>query len=224
MASMRDYYPHCYQRLGAIWSLGSPPAPYSSYFADGEGNVTWRSADGREVYQTEHWRVFDGFVNCTGFSPGWGDGEPEYKARIIRAVMTDLETGASVELPAQAGIAHYYAPFLVPAGPWQIDNWFEIDGVKAFFRNVLTPGVVATNRFWYGADQTRTCIKEAASWWSDGEWVQATGTSPYDPEGRPIVPAVANTFWVTLARGIGVWTLRDEAANLDAGVYSIWPA
>jgi hypothetical protein len=224
VSTFLDFYAHAGpQSLAAIWSLDQPGYPqYTSWISDGRGNVTWRGMGG-DVHDTECWRVVDDRILCTGFGPGWST-EPAWSGVMVRAEVVDMVSGAVFALPAGPGIVHYYAPALMTAGPIRTRNWCRIDGtLPMYFENEIHPGEKATNPCWHGGATTLDVIRERAVWWdANGGWVWGEGTAPFDAAGKPQVPSLRIRHEVTLAKGIGVWTLTDELAKVRAGCYSAW--
>jgi hypothetical protein len=226
MTATSLYFAHTDQyRRASIWTWESG-GDLGAWNSDGKGNVTFKGAD-NSVGGTEHWRTRHDWLICTGFSPPPEPGgdwpiEPAYSGRIIKAVLTDLNSGVAFELPPLDGAVHYYAPTILWRDPLEVANWVMIDGtVRMFWACRMWPSRRFTNPITH--EIIPDGIVEQEVWWdaTDG-WVRGSGTPPFDAQGNPLPVTWQSTFEVGLAPGIGVVYGRDLPNGPQWGTRAHW--
>lgn len=181
----------------------------SSWTGLGNGDVLWRDPNkANDPGSTEHMRLRDGWLMLDGF-----DGS---SVKCIQAEIEDINSGERMSLPCD----NYYAPWLVPRDPWRIRFWQAIGDILVYYEAAFYPGEQATNPCWYEGPQTREVIRQQEAWYDTrGGWAFGSGSAPFDAFGKPLRPMVALGRETTIAKGDGVWTIKD-AVPLCA--YSTW--
>lgn len=227
MSTTATYFAHTDKmRRAAIWAWTGDGGDLGAWNSDGRGNVTFKSADD-EVGGTEHWRTLHDWLICTGFSPppkpdeDWPT-EPAYSGRIVKAVLTDLNSGAAFDLPPLEGAVHYYAPALLWRDPIKVENHVLIDGtVQMFWACSMWPSRRFTNPL--TGEAVPDGIIEQEVWWdATGGWVRGSGTLPFDEHGNPLPVKWRSTFEVGLAPGIGVVYGKDLPNGPQWGCRAHW--
>lgn len=214
-ATLGDYYAHVVpgQRAGMlVWQ--DTLEWTSEWISHPNGDVQW--LDPHEPPGSfEQMTVRDGYLVLLGF-------EHRYSADCTLAEIEDINSAVRYPITCRGG--HYYSPMLLPRDPWRMRMWGTIAGGRRFYwQSDFYPGEQAFNACWFEGAQSREVVRQLDSWWSEPEgWVRATGGPPFDAAGRPVRPAVSSTYEITLAKGVGPWTIRDKSVGRDRCAYSMW--
>jgi hypothetical protein len=216
-ATWQDYSPAVGPEHKAGMLVWQDTKQYTSMWIGlGNGDTIWRDPNTTAPGTVEHWRLSDGFWKIMAFDT--------FSADCIKAELEDLNSGLTVSLPCTKG--HFYVPFLLPKDPFRIRNWGIIAGTEKFYWEAkFFPGEQATNPCWYQGSRTVEVMRQQEAWWDqNGGWVNnVQGTPAFDANGTPVRPVVAMAREATLAKGFGVWTLRDLLPNSRTiCLYSVW--
>ena len=210
-ATLAEYMPHASGDHVAGMLIKRDSREWASMWVSyGKGMLEWRDPAAKVGnFEFMSWR--DGWLFL--------DKLDQWPIRCIKA---EIEI-AGIVLPAPCDKGHPYSPANVLRDPIIMRAWIDVGGQKAYWQSEFIPGVQTFNPCWYQGERTVETILQRDSWWSaNGGWVRATGTPPYDAQGRPRRPVVTNAYEVTLAKGVGVWTINDIGNNVQFCAYSTW--
>lgn len=213
-ATLPEYFVHVLpgQRAGMlVWQ--DTRQQTSQWVSYPNGDVAWGDPNKWQP-SLEHMRVLDGYLTIAGFD--------QWTADCIQAEIEDINSGVRYPLTCRGG--HYYSPMLIPRDPWRVRVWGLIAGTRKFYWEAdFFATETAFNACWYEGAQTKDVIRQDDSWWDDqAGWVRATGSNPYDAVGKPVRPTVTKLWEVTLARGVGPWTILDKASGRRMCAVSTW--
>jgi hypothetical protein len=208
-----DYMPHASgQHLAGMLVRQDSRQWASMWVAYDNGMLEWRDPN------TGH-----GNFEFMSVRNGWIylDRLDQWAITCQRAELEDINSGTTVDVTCDKG--HPYVPLLLPRDPFRVRVWGKVGGQPFYWQSDFYPGERMQNDCWYQGSQTLEVTRQKDSWWSmSSGWVRATGTLPYDAAGRPQRPAVDNKYEVTLAKGIGVWTINDMTSGQKFCAYSTW--
>jgi hypothetical protein len=214
-ATLPEYFIHVLPQQRAGMLVWQDTRQYTSQWVTYlNGDVAWGDPNKWQP-SYEHMFVRDGWLLIQGFD--------KYEASCTQAEVEDINSGIRYPLTCRGG--HYYSPMLVPRDPWRMRVWGLIAGTRKFYwESDFFTAETAFNPCWFEGAQTKDVIRQLDSWWDEpAGWVRATGTSPYDSAGRPVRPTVTKLWEVTLAKGVGPWTILDKASGRRVCAYSSWP-
>ncbi len=215
-ATLPEYFIHVLpgQRAGMLVWLDTRQWT-SQWITHSNGDVQWRDPNTSLPGSFEHMFVRDGYLLIQGFD--------QWDASCTMAEIEDLNSGVRYPLTCRGG--HYYSPMLVPRDPWRMRVWGLIAGTRKFYwESDFFTAETAFNACWYEGAQTRDVIRQLDSWWTKDEgWVRSTADrEPFDLAGNPVRPTVKKLWEITLAKGVGPWTITDKASGRKMCAYSRW--
>lgn len=213
-ATLPEYYVHLQGKPIAGMLVWQDTREWlSMWVAYPNGDMAWRDPRSPGPGSVEHQVIRDGFFVLNGFD--------QWPADCVRAELEDINSGVVTTLPCTKG--HFYSPLLIPRDPWRMRIWGVIPGKKFYWEADFYPSEQMTNPCWIEGPKTAEVIRQKEVWYdTGGGWVRGSGTNPWDAAGKPIRPTVNKQWEVTVAKGYGIWTMKDLATGKSMCAYSIW--
>ena len=194
------------------------------------GTATWGTSTEYHrvpalMLQNQQWLWIDGYGPSTGLASGF------YPVETLRGDWVNLYTGAVLDVtpPGPPPQGQPYMPGLVPASGLFLMRiwgwiWSSMTGGRSstfYWEGSFKFGLNVFNPAWLGdAQTTKPSYSMAEGWWSNGTWIRATGTDPFDANNNPVVPTVSYLGSNANAKGVGTMWNYSYAPNV-AGVESI---